>query len=135
MRPLIPSSILLSCAFVVAACGRPESSRATPIPASAPSAVATPSAGGLVRVADPSQVCMVNDHYMGKPQIPVVVADRTYFGCCAMCKQKLETDPLARTGTDPVTGHPVDKALAVIGRDAAGHVRYFENEGTLARYR
>src|SRR5690606_17886247 len=30
-------------------------------------------------------VCMVNDEYMGKKQIPVVVGATTYYGCCDMC--------------------------------------------------
>jgi YHS domain-containing protein len=78
---------------------------------------------------------MVNDRYMGTPQIPVPVGDKTYFGCCAMCKQRLETDATVRTGTDPVSGNHVDKASAVIARNASGKVFYFENEGTLRRYR
>jgi hypothetical protein len=135
MKQPVVSAILFSCLLAAAACGKPESTDATSAPSASPLAAATPPAGALVRVDDPSQVCMVNDHYMGKPQIPVVVGEKTYFGCCAMCKQKLETDPSARSANDPVTGHPVDKALAVIGRDATGHVRYFESEGTLARYR
>jgi YHS domain-containing protein len=51
-----------------------------------------------------------------------------------MCKEKLETNAAARTGKDPVSGAPVDKASAVIARDATGKVFYFESEATLARY-
>jgi YHS domain-containing protein len=86
-------------------------------------------------VDDPSAVCMVNDRYMGTAQIPVPVGDKTYFGCCAMCKQRLEMDATVRTGIDPVSGNRVDKASAVIARNAAGKVFYFENETTLRRYR
>lgn len=130
------SAILLTCALATA-CGKPESSNessGSPPPAPATAAPATP-AQGLVLVDDPSQVCMVNDHYMGTPQIPVPVDRKTYFGCCAMCKKKLETDPSARTATDPTSGEQVDKASAVIARDAMGKVYYFANEATFKRFR
>ena len=90
---------------------------------------------GMTRVTDPSQVCMVNNQFMGKPQIPVAVEGRTYYGCCAMCKDKLEKDPAARTAQDPVTGEQVDKTTAVIIKDATGKVLYFASEETLRRYR
>ena len=87
----------------------------------------------LTRV-EPSQVCMVNNRFMGKPQIPVDVAGKTYFGCCEMCKSRLADDPSARTAVDPLTGTTVDKADAVVGRDNSGVVLYFENEANLNRY-
>ncbi len=90
---------------------------------------------GMTRVTDASQVCMVNNQFMGKPQIPVAVEGRTYYGCCAMCKDKLEKDPAARTAQDPVTGEQVDKTTAVIIKDATGKVLYFASEDTLRRYR
>ena len=89
----------------------------------------------MTRVADVSQVCMVNDQFMGKPQIPIAVEGRTYYGCCAMCKDRLGNDPKARTARDPVTGEQVDKATAVIVQDRAGKVMYFASEDTLNRYR
>lgn len=88
---------------------------------------------GITRV-EPSQVCMVNNQFMGKPQIPVGVGGKTYFGCCEMCKARLADDPSARTAVDPVTGAKVDKAEAVIGRDNSGAVLYFESEANLKRY-
>jgi YHS domain-containing protein len=120
----------------LAACGK-VSSETGEIEPSSPSLDpgAPPAQAALIRLSDPSQVCMINNQYMGKPQIPVVVGGKTYFGCCAMCKQKLETDPSARTATDPVSGQPVDKASAVIARNADNKVFYFESEGTLRRYR
>lgn len=78
---------------------------------------------------------MVNDQFMGRPQIPVEVDGRTYFGCCAMCKDKLVNQPAIRTAKDPVSGEDVDKAKAVIIQDAAGKVLYFASEETLRRYR
>ena len=78
---------------------------------------------------------MVNDQFMGKPQIPVAVEGRTYYGCCAMCKDKLNQQPAARLARDPVTGQEVDKSTAVIVQDATGKVLYFASEDTLRRYR
>lgn len=89
---------------------------------------------GLSRVSDASQVCMVNDLFMGRPQIAVVVEGRTYYGCCPACKDKLEKQPAARTALDPVTGESVDKAKAVIVQDGSGKVLYFASEDTLRRY-
>lgn len=104
---------------------------------SAPSATEQPVAvlpAGMSRVADVSQVCMVNDQFMGRPQIPVDVEGRTYFGCCAMCKDKLTLQPETRTARDPVTGQEVDKAKAVIVQDAQGKVLYFASEDTLRKF-
>ena len=58
---------------------------------------------------------MVNDQFMEVEQIPVAVGDKTYFGCCAMCKSKLENNEGVRTAADPVSGARVDTATAVIG--------------------
>jgi YHS domain-containing protein len=77
---------------------------------------------------------MVNNQFMGRPQIPVSIDGKTYYGCCAMCKGKLERDATARTATDPVNGHAVDKAAAVIGKTDNGQVFYFESRDTLAAY-
>lgn len=90
---------------------------------------------GLSRVTDPSQVCMVNDLFMGRKQIPVVVEGRTYYGCCPACKEKLEKQPEVRTARDPVSGQAVDKAKAVIVQDPTGKVLYFASEDTLRHYR
>lgn len=79
-------------------------------------------------------VCMVNDTYFPKPQIPVAVESKTYFGCCEMCKGRLASDAAVRVATDPVSGRSVDKAEAVIGALASGKVFYFESERTLADY-
>ncbi|HSK04679.1 MAG TPA: hypothetical protein VK932_25690 [Kofleriaceae bacterium] len=89
---------------------------------------------GLTRVTDSSLVCMVNDQYMGRPQIPTVVEGRTYYGCCAMCKEKLEKQPEARIARDPVSGEEVDKSKAVIAQDSTGKALYFASEDTLRRY-
>lgn len=123
--------LVLFFALGVAACTNNDSSSATQ--SSPPASVVLPA--GMTRVSDPSQVCMVNNQFMGKPQIPVAVEGRTYYGCCAMCKDKLEKDPGARMAQDPVTGEQVDKTTAVIIKDETGKVLYFASEDTLRRYR
>jgi YHS domain-containing protein len=101
----------------------------------APEAAEAPEApeGTLTRV-EPSLVCMINDQFMGSPQIPVAVEGRTYFGCCAMCERRLRDDATSRLATDPVTGRQVDKASAVIGRASDGRVHYFESEDSMRRF-
>ncbi|HEX7182505.1 MAG TPA: TRASH domain-containing protein [Thermoanaerobaculia bacterium] len=79
-------------------------------------------------------VCMVNNQFMNKDQIPVQVEGKTYYGCCEMCKERLAKDAAARTGTDPVTGNKVDKAKAVIAAFPDGSVLYFESEETLKKF-
>jgi YHS domain-containing protein len=92
------------------------------------------SEGATFTRVEPSKVCMVNNHYMGREQIPVVVQGKTYFGCCEMCKGKLANEPSSRAAKDPVSGKTVDKAVAVIGSDPSGAVQYFENEKNLETY-
>lgn len=79
-------------------------------------------------------VCMVNDSLMAKPQIPVVVDGKTYYGCCPMCSEGLKKDASLRTAKDPVTGNAVDKAKAVIGINAEGVALYFESQETFTAY-
>ena len=73
-------------------------------------------------------VCMVTDKKFPMSQIPVPIGEKTYYGCCAGCKAALENNEEVRTGIDPVSGNPVDKATAVIGFDPDKSVYYFENE-------
>jgi YHS domain-containing protein len=103
------------------------------VAAAAQPAQAAP-ATALTRIADPSQVCMVNNTFMGKPQIPVVVNGATYYGCCEMCKGKLAQDPSSRVAVDPVSNRPIDKAVAVMAKDERGAVVYFESEANLTQY-
>ena len=80
------------------------------------------------------KVCMINNQLFAKDQIPVEVQGKTYYGCCEMCKERLAKDAAARTGTDPVTGKPVDKATAIIAALEDGSVLYFESEKTFEQY-
>lgn len=110
-----------------------------PVPSAAPlllaaSASPAPAAGALTLVSDSKLVCMVTNQFMGKPQIPVEVSGRTYYGCCEMCKGRLARDAAARTATDPVSNRPVDKSEAVIAQNAKGEISYFENKANLAAY-
>lgn len=80
------------------------------------------------------QVCMRSNRFQkNRPQISTEVGGHTYFGCCAGCAKGLANDAAARTAKDPVNGHTVDKATAVIGARPDGSVVYFESEETFAR--
>lgn len=87
------------------------------------------------RVLDRSKVCMVNDKVLAQAQLPVVVSGKTYYGCCAGCVGRLNTDRKARVAADPVTGRDVDKSEAVILRGEGDEALYFESEETARRYR
>ncbi len=125
-------------AALAAACNQPPKEDASPSSSAAASAVppvtSVVAQNALSRVTEPSKVCMVNDQYMDQEQIPVAVDGKTYFGCCPMCKAKLEGQEAARTAVDPVSGARVDKATAVIARDASNKVYYFESEQTMRRF-
>jgi len=82
-----------------------------------------------------SEVCMVTDRVMGKPQIPVVIEGKTYYGCCEGCKAKLQKNRSIRYSTDPVTGKEVDKARAYIVQGDLSKALYFESEQTAIRYK
>jgi YHS domain-containing protein len=101
-----------------------------------PSAAEPPAAAGvLTRISDHGGVCMLSNRYLGeKADVPIEVEGKTYRGCCANCAARLGSNPDARTANDPVTGKPVDKATAVMARDATNRVYYFESEATLASY-
>jgi YHS domain-containing protein len=117
------------------ATAQPAVAAAASAPAVAAGTAADAAAGELTLVADSSQVCMVNNQFMGREQIPVQVDGKTYFGCCEMCKGRLANDPASRSAKDPVSGKLVDKAGAVIAKRASGEVVYFESQDTFKRYR
>jgi YHS domain-containing protein len=86
-----------------------------------------------VRV-EPNKVCMINDRSMAMEQIPVEIEKKIYYGCCPMCKERLEKDEASRYAVDPVSGKKVDKAKAVIGALPGAVVLYFENAENLEKY-
>ena len=56
------------------------------------------------------KVCMVNDRFMGVPQIPIDVKGTTYYGCCENCVEKLQKNlDNVRFGTNPINDTKVDK--------------------------
>lgn len=87
-----------------------------------------------LKQAESKYVCMMNNSLFDKVQIPVEVDGKTYYGCCAGCKNKLKTDPSIRVAIDPVSGVEVDKATAVIGVDETGKAFYFESIETLNQF-
>jgi YHS domain-containing protein len=93
-----------------------------------------PKGQGLVQV-ESKYVCMINNQRFNKEQIPVAVGNRTYYGCCEMCKSKLRNDPRSRVAIDPVSKKKVDKAAAIIGVDADGSAYYFENAENLKQFK
>ncbi len=97
-------------------------------------AQATQSNEAPLKQVESKYVCMINNQLFDKEQIPVEVDGKTYYGCCPMCKEKLEKSVQARTATDPVSGATVDKATAIIGAQADGVVHYFESEENLTKY-
>jgi YHS domain-containing protein len=132
---------VVSFLLLAGACGTEASPAAAPTaPVSAPATTSpqvaspAPAVAALTRVVDPSLVFMVNNQLMAKPQIPVEVQGRTYYGCCAMCKDRLANDPASREARDPVTGETVDKAKAIMASDADGAIYYFASVDTLKRH-
>jgi YHS domain-containing protein len=87
-----------------------------------------------LKKVEAQNVCMINEHAMGKPQVPVTVDGKTYYGCCEMCKKALAEDASKRKAKDALTGEDVDKAVAVIGADDEGKVYYFASEKNLDAY-
>ncbi len=79
-------------------------------------------------------ICMVNNRRFDKVQIPTEVNGKTYYGCCSMCKARLENLQELREATDPISGKVVDKATAVIGTDPEGLAHYFENEENMRKF-
>ena len=79
---------------------------------------------------------MMNGRFMGKEQIPVEVAGKTYYGCCQGCKVSLKENPSTRVSRDPYTGKEVDKANAFIVKKPNGsdEVLYFESADTYENF-
>lgn len=125
---------LMGLAFCgLAACTGGSPQEAAPSAAEVPS-TALPTAGRLTLIPDANQVCMVNDQFMGRDQILVEFEGRNYYGCCAGCVTRIQTDPSVRSAIDPVTGREVDKATAVMAQDPEGNVQYFESRATFAQF-
>lgn len=87
-----------------------------------------------LKQVEPKYVCMVNNSLFQREQIPVLVEGKTYYGCCEMCKGRLENDPRSRVAIDPVSGNTVDKAVSIIGASTQGSIYYFENKNNLQKF-
>ncbi len=87
-----------------------------------------------LKTVETQYVCMVNNQSYDSPQIAVEVEGKTYYGCCSMCKDRLEKDPAIRAAIDPVSGNSVNKAEAIIGADVKGKTYYFENMENFSAY-
>lgn len=134
-RPLL-AAVALVVLVVMPAAADPGASVATD-PAHdthAPAATASEHTGDTVVAVESKMVCMINDRSMANEQIPVPIDGRTYFGCCSMCKERLEKSEEARYAVDPVSGKKVDKATAFIGALPGAVVLYFEHEANFDRY-
>lgn len=85
---------------------------------------------------DHKLVCMVNNMYMGMAQIPVVVQNKTYYGCCEKCVHDLNSDETVRFAVDPYSKAKVDKAFAFITMSPLkpGTILYFESKENLRNY-
>ena len=82
-----------------------------------------------------TQVCMVNDAFMNKAQIPVEVNNKTYYGCCKMCVKTLNQDESARVGIDPYNNEKIDKTEAyIVLLNESGAVGYFKNKESYEAY-
>ena len=125
----LPFFVLLVVVPVSVALFACERSRPT-----APAPATLTSRRPLTLVSTREQVCMVTNQFIGRPQIPIEVDGRTYFGCCEMCKGRLAREPSTRTAVDPLSGSEVDKATDVIAQDPAGALSYFENETNYREY-
>ncbi len=84
--------------------------------------------------AESKYICMVNNKLFDKVQIPTEVNGKIYYGCCSMCKDKLEKSQELRQAVDPISGKVVDKASAVIGTGPDRTAYYFENEENMKKF-
>ncbi len=130
-RLALAFAVVLAVVIGVAQAGGEKAQEAKPQVQEAQASTAAPA--GIKKV-DNHLVCMVNNQFMGKDQIPVAVEGKTYYGCCEMCKERLAKDAASRAAVDPVSGNTVDKAKAVIAALPDGSVLYFENEKTMEQY-
>ncbi len=87
------------------------------------------------RVVPTDQVCMVNDQFFGRKQIPVEHAGKTYYGCCENCKKTLTQEAGARQAKDALTGRTIDKASAVIAAREDGSVLYFADKANFEKFK
>lgn len=93
----------------------------------------------FIEVAEKNKVCMVNNFYNPMAdftEFKVKVDKKNYYGCCAMCKNKLRTSSNHRMGTDPLTNEKISKANAFIVADKTnnGRTYYFKNKSNFLKW-
>ena len=73
---------------------------------------------------------------MHTDQFAVPVNGKIYYGCCEDCKKKLNENAALRSGTDPLTGEQVDKAIAfiIVKPGSKDEVLYFKSEANAREY-
>lgn len=86
------------------------------------------------KIVPTETVCMVTEAHFSRPQIPVKVGGKTYYGCCDGCKKTLTQNKSAREAIDPLTKKVVDKATATIAANRMGRVMYFESKENFEKY-
>ena len=64
-------------------------------------------------------------------ELSTEIEGKTYYGCCKMCINALNSDPQQRFAVDPVSGKEIDKAEAIIGAAPDNSIYYFETEENL----
>ncbi len=95
--------------------------------------------GNFIEVADKNKVCMVNNFYNPMAdftEFKVNVEKKDYYGCCAMCKDKLKMSSTHRMATDPLTHEKISKADAYIVADKTnkGRTYYFKNKSNFLKW-
>lgn len=128
--------IIIPCALLFFVSCNTESKKDNGLNSSIPHTQAIHEIIKGVKQISNSQVCMVNDKFMGKDQIPVPIIGKTYYGCCPGCVANLKEDTAYRFATDPETGERVDKSEAVIivKPDTKDEVLYFKTETNAKNY-
>ena len=83
-----------------------------------------------------ANVCMEDDLYSSNARIPILVMNKTYYGCNQKAIKYLSSNESLRFAIDPVNKAKIDKATAVISLhpERNGKVIYFGSKQTYNRY-
>ena len=95
--------------------------------------------GNFIEVTEKNKVCMVNNFYNPMAdftEFKVSVQKKSYYGCCAMCKDKLKMSSNHRMASDPLTNERISKADAYIVADKTnkGKTIYFKNKSNFLKW-
>lgn len=83
-----------------------------------------------------ANVCMEDDLYSSNTRTPVLIMNKTYYGCNKKAIKYLSTNESLRFAIDPVNKATIDKATAIISLhpERNGKVIYFGSKQTYDRY-